>query len=395
MNLHSTLTAAVARAQHWDIAVIGAGPAGALAALLLARAGRRVLLVERKTFPRAKVCGGCLSAAGVQLLDRLSLAAPLREQGALPLRQLQIRAGNACAELSLPGGMSVSRATLDAFLVAQAVSAGATFLPATTARISLKQRYEVALHQDGELSDANVSPLRASVVLVADGLGHPSLRDCDRFPERVQRRSRIGAACVLPQWHAAIPAATVSMNVNRHGYVGLVHIEQRQTCIAAALDADFVRDHHSLPTACAAILRSTGIEVGAALAEQTWLGAPQLTRTTLRHADQNVFLLGDASGYVEPFTGEGMTWAMMAATEVLPFVEGALAGRDTTRAWTQHVQQRAAERQHWCRTIAYGLRSPWLTHRAVQMLQVAPRLAQPVVHWITKRRLPELAQVIG
>ena len=57
----------------WDVIVIGAGPAGALSALLAARTNATTLLVEQKKFPRPKVCGGCLNASAVELLNSLGL----------------------------------------------------------------------------------------------------------------------------------------------------------------------------------------------------------------------------------------------------------------------------------------------------------------------------------
>src|SRR5688500_8141361 len=57
-----------------DVVVIGAGPAGSVAAILLARRGWRVTLLEQHRFPRDKVCGECLSALGIDVLTRLGLA---------------------------------------------------------------------------------------------------------------------------------------------------------------------------------------------------------------------------------------------------------------------------------------------------------------------------------
>ena len=67
--MHDSPAALQAGSETWDVVIIGAGPAGSLAAVLLARAGQRVLLLERQKFPRAKVCGCCLNQRAQQLLQ--------------------------------------------------------------------------------------------------------------------------------------------------------------------------------------------------------------------------------------------------------------------------------------------------------------------------------------
>ena len=65
--------------------VIGGGPAGSSAAMLLARAGWAVTLVEQHRFPRDKVCGECLSALGLRILGALGLTSAVRDYGAVEL----------------------------------------------------------------------------------------------------------------------------------------------------------------------------------------------------------------------------------------------------------------------------------------------------------------------
>jgi flavin-dependent dehydrogenase len=113
-----------------------------------------------------------------------------------------------------------------------------------------------------------------------------------------------------------------------------------------------------------------------------WLGTPALSRRTLPLADRNLFLVGDAAGYVEPFTGEGMTWAMRAAVEVAPFVEHKLAGNDVFQAWTERGVRRFAQQSRWCRTLSQSLRSPWLVGASLGALSLAPQLAAPVIRRI-------------
>ena len=106
--------------------VIGGGPAGSVAALLLARGGWGVTLVEQHRFPRDKVCGECLSALGAQVLHRLGLFDPLVAAGAVRLTRTLLHApSGACASANLPRPMwGVSRVTLDGLLIHAARGAG-------------------------------------------------------------------------------------------------------------------------------------------------------------------------------------------------------------------------------------------------------------------------------
>ena len=95
------------------------------AALQLARAGARTLLVDRKPFPRAKVCGGCVNARAVAILERAGLGDSMRAAGARPVSAIQLRANNHQAGLPLPPSLAITRAALDAIIVRAAIAAGA------------------------------------------------------------------------------------------------------------------------------------------------------------------------------------------------------------------------------------------------------------------------------
>ena len=119
----------------WDVVVVGAGPAGALAAHGLARRGVRVLLVEQRLFPRWKVCGACLSPQALAALEAAGLAELVAAQGGHALRRLQLGVSGLVSPIALGSGQALSRARLDQALLEAAEAAGARVLTGTRARL--------------------------------------------------------------------------------------------------------------------------------------------------------------------------------------------------------------------------------------------------------------------
>ena len=112
---------------RWDAIVVGAGPAGAIAAHELARGGASVLLLDRLPFPRWKVCGACLSPGALAVLDDVGLHGLSARLGAVALRRLVLEVRGRKVRLPLEGSVAVSRSALDHALVDAAVAQGAEF----------------------------------------------------------------------------------------------------------------------------------------------------------------------------------------------------------------------------------------------------------------------------
>src|SRR5262249_53573698 len=151
--------------------------------------------------------------------------------------------------------------------------------------------------------------------------------------------------------------------------------------VAAAFDPAFVKSAGGPGPAAEAIIGSAGWPVPPGLAGSPWKGTPALTRRPARLAAGRLFVVGDASGYVEPFTGEGMAWAVMSAAALAPIAARAIHRWDDglIREWEATHRRVVGRRQRVCRVVSRVLRSPLLTRLAVRALRLLPVLSRPVV----------------
>ncbi len=121
---------------RFDAVVVGAGPAGSATAILLARAGWSVALVERQRFPRRKVCGECVAASNLPLLDALGVGDAFSRRAGAELKRMTLMRGQDTVTADLPAadaaahryGRALGREHLDTLLVDAAVAAGVTLL---------------------------------------------------------------------------------------------------------------------------------------------------------------------------------------------------------------------------------------------------------------------------
>jgi menaquinone-9 beta-reductase len=371
-------------ARMWDAVVIGAGPAGALAAHGLARAGATVLLVDRSTFPRPKVCGGCLNGRALDALERSGLTPRLAEVGPGFHDCLRLRAWRAEATVPLPRGLSISRERFDAVLVEAAEAQGARLM--LGARASAMERTAPGLYTVTLDDQGSHVPVRCRVVVLATGLGSRfALRGLTG--ESVIAGSRIGASAMMAPaawtpWHDD----AVNMTVGTHGYVGAARMEDGRWNLAAALDADAVGRARAIGPVVRKILQSAGLCAPMEFDRIAWRGTPQLSRRPRRVAADGLFAVGDAAGYVEPFTGEGMACALHGGLAVVPFALQAIEGwrPEQATAWTRTLRQDVQRRMALSSMAAWALRHPSLATQVTSLLSSWPGLAARPVAWVNR-----------
>ncbi|WP_417736306.1 NAD(P)/FAD-dependent oxidoreductase [Rosistilla oblonga] len=387
--MDSTIDSTTAGRRIWDVVVVGAGVAGATAAIGIARGGASVLLVDRKEFPRDKVCGACLNRDAVSGLKALGVLEPIMRAGALPLSHYDLRSGSRRVTLPLPGGLSISRSAMDAVLVEQAIEAGCEFLSGVTLRLDDDSALPTDAQQEyRQLSDpaGNVT-LRGRIVVMATGLASDHLIPQSQMQVAAKPDSRVGFGMSTADFPSDYCEGTIYMAVAKDGYVGASRTEHGQLNIAAAIDRQALRGRTSAEV-CGAILQEAGFPVSQRMLAGTWRGTTTLTRRRQNVACERLFVVGDAAGYIEPFTGEGMAWAIRGGRAVAPLVVAAAKQWDAAYIdrWGDLTEDLVITQQYWCHAFARTLRYPKLVRGLLKVVTVVPSLGRFVVRQINRER---------
>lgn len=351
--------------------VIGAGPTGSVAATVLARAGLSTVLIERASFPRRKVCGGCLAPAGIRALEGCGLGERLRSIDPIPMRHLRLQAGGASSSLPIEPYYSLDRGRLDQVLAAGAVDHGAVFRDGVKATIQADD--SVFLEQGDQTLECT-----PGLVVVADGLAGTSLRLRAGFEWVVDQESPIGLGAVIDCPNDDGVDDSIVMRCSRTGYVGTSRLGDGRLVVAAAVSADAIKQEGT-QAAVARICAEAGDESGL-FDDIQWKGVGQLTRQRARFAHGRILVLGDAARYVEPLTGEGMSWGICRAADMLPHALRILEGEDVSEPWTREADRMLRTRRLVCRTICGLSRRPRVLSLILNILG-----ERPPVGWATRR----------
>jgi flavin-dependent dehydrogenase len=371
-----------------DAIVIGAGVGGAATAVHLARRlgrGDRVLLVERSAWPRAKVCGCCLNNAALVLLEELGIASSVLRDSGERLDRVEVRCGKRAADWTIPDGLAIARSTLDGLLVDRAIAAGAVFLSECSAAVAPAEA------EGGRRASHRASGFRvllrtatrmvecsAEQVFIADGLAGSALDALPEFRPVVRPDSWIGLGGIIEE-DFAVASGVIGLSIGAGGYVGLVRLSNGMVNLAAAIDPAWVRRGGGPGPAVGAILATCGMQVREG-AIQAWKfkGTGFLTRRRARVAAAGLFVIGDAAEYVEPFTGEGMTWALASAHAAAELGAEAIlhdrAGKkeETARAWQSWQETSIRGRQRTSRVARVITHRPALASAALAMVNAVP-----------------------
>jgi flavin-dependent dehydrogenase len=359
-----------------DALVVGAGPAGSIAALCLARAGVRVRLLDRAAFPRPKLCGDTLNPGSLALLERLGVDAEVRRE-ALPITGMMVTGpAGAVVAADYPDalyGLSLRRHDLDLALVEAAVAGGVTFDPATIVQAPV-------LSDDGARvvgvrigHGRHQGTLHSRIVIAADG-----------------RASRLASSLRLSRF-AASPkrwaygayfegveglSSRGEMHIRGDGYIGVAPVPggAANVCVVNTPGGTPFR-HSGRPGGRArggAPPYTQVIEAAVAtddalrerfararrVSEVAVLGP--LAVEALAAGRPGLLLAGDAAGFVDPMTGDGMRFALRG---------GELAAHSALR----ELESGAAAYEALAGDRAREFSGKWRINRALRVLVDSPR----------------------
>jgi 2-polyprenyl-6-methoxyphenol hydroxylase-like FAD-dependent oxidoreductase len=382
--------------QPYDVAIVGAGPAGSASAILLARAGWRVALVDRAAFPRDKPCAEYLSPAAEPLLTELGVMERLQATHPARLRGFRIFApngaviqGDFAATRDAEGrslfetGLAIPRVRLDAALVESARAAGA--------EMRMNWRLAQLARAEGvwRLTPVGESePISARLLLAADGVHSTVAR---RLGLHVTSRMR-KVALVAHMRGIAGTGEYGEMHVAGRRYVGIAPLEPLAVgdLCNVAMVVDEQRDGRALAGRPERFLLEA-LETFPKLRGR--LDAATVTRHTLaisricvrarRLSDERLLLVGDASGYYDPFTGEGIYRALHGAQLASAIALEALAKDDLSAATLARYDRLYRETFKGKRLVEMIIQSavqaPPLMNHLARILGRRKRMADTVV----------------
>ena len=351
--------------EETGVAIVGAGPAGSTLAALLALRGADVTLIDRDAFPRDKLCGEFLSYDALPVLGRLGLIAELDRARAPHIDRCRVVGRTRSYEFAFPrAARGVSRMFLDDLLFRTAIQSGARDCSGWTAESVENNAVVVARGEEKRT-------FRSRVVVGAWGrwgrfdaqLGRSFVRDRSHRNFGFKRHYR-----------ATAQTSVIELYSFRRGYLGVSPVEGGVTNICGLVHADRLASLKGGWESFVDAIRGEEAQLETLYAshepaQPQFLSSDPVIFRSRSVVERGVVMVGDASGIVDPLTGNGMAMAIQSAAVALPWILQILSGKDRRAAeggYAAAHRQFFASRIRWSRRASILLSHPTLLEWAMR-----------------------------
>lgn len=376
---------------NYDVIVVGAGPSGSALAKLLAGNGVRVLMLDAESFPRRKPCGESLNPGAVAALGRVAGYTKVEEAFDFPYSHLygwRVVSGRAMLEAAYPKGdfgIGCRREVIDQWLAGQACRAGAIFEQGTRVERLIWEGDRVAGVIARSPKGRPLS-LRAAIVAGSDGLRSVVARNA-----KVNRYGPLRKAAFTMRLNGMLGlSGKVELFTGPHGKViGLAPIGGGQANMTVALDSNQAsllagRERSAFVLQEVRTIPELANRLMEAEIEGDVLACGPFDRPVLPHFIEGMVLLGDAAGYYDPLTGQGIYRALRSSELAAPALLQTLQ-----KGSSEPIRQYAIDRndefalgtklQHFIERLN---RQPILWRSALRLVGAVPLLKNKLVEVI-------------
>jgi flavin-dependent dehydrogenase len=371
----------------YDVIIVGGGLAGLSSAIVLAGKQYKVLLLEKESYPKHKVCGEYISMESWPFLKSLGL--PLDQMKLPIIDRLQVTdtRGNVVDALLPQGGFGISRYQLDDALAKLATDAGATVLTRTKAD---------DIQYDGTLFTVHAKGQTFTSKVVCGTWGKRSNMDVKWHRSFLQEKKKALNNYIGIKYHIRYPYPhdLIGLHNFKNGYCGVSEIEDGKCCMCYLTTAANLRGHgNDIKQMEQEVLMKNPV-LNKIFSEAEFLyDAPvtisQISFQKKEQVEEHVLLMGDTAGMITPLCGNGMSMALHAAKIASGFIDDFLQARITRpqmeQRYIQTWQKKFGKRTAFGRLIQYTFGKEKLTSFFLKTMKLLPFLQKPFIEGTSGR----------